>query len=455
MMMILSQSLLVVLAVLSATCHGLLQLSKSKSYGLCRGLPIPTMRTTSSYLLATKTSAASKSISTASIRASVKKEKKMQARSARFDKVFRALKIYKALNTNLDIPTKYGTPSDIDNNDWPSDLHAFPLGSAVRSIKYKGDLAEYKDQLESIGFQMNQSDHKFELFIQALTLYQELNDGATSVPRNFIVPSTAPWPVACHGMKLGVKVSSTRNGRSNSSPECITRLDAIGFIWDPYTNAADIFLDAVQAFKETNGHLLIPKQYVVPRNSEIFPRKTWGLKLGMKYHDVIYRGDFGPMVREKFEEIGLRTAKKGFDTRHWDYIYSALQLYKEVHGNVRVKPSFKVPSEAPWPESIWGLKLGYRLRNIRYRGDFITERPECQRLLEEELGFNCGKVRDSSWSSDKKTRTARSPSTPRRRGRTAEIDVLAMVPLASELEMMKAKEAMVSREVNDDYDDLL
>ena len=55
-------------------------------------------------------------------------------------------------------------------------------------------------------------------------------------------------------------------------------------------------------------------------------------------------------------------------------------------------PKFRVPFEAPWPQSIWGLKLGYRLRNIRYRGDFINERPECQKLL-EELGFNCGKLR--------------------------------------------------------------
>ena len=42
---------------------------------------------------------------------------------------------------------------------------------------------------------------------------------------------------------------------------------------------------------------------------------------------MMYRGDYGAEMRQKFEEVGLRTAKKGvFDTRHWEYIYSALEV---------------------------------------------------------------------------------------------------------------------------------
>lgn len=51
-----------------------------------------------------------------------------------------------------------------------------------------------------------------------------------------------------------------------------------------------------------------------------------------------------------------------------------------------------VPQEAPWPESIWGLKLGYRTHNIRYRGDFVNDNPEYRELL-EDLGFRCDKLR--------------------------------------------------------------
>lgn len=51
-----------------------------------------------------------------------------------------------------------------------------------------------------------------------------------------------------------------------------------------------------------------------------------------------------------------------------------------------------VPESKLWPESIWGLKLGYRLHNIRYRGDFVNDKPE-YRILLEDLGFRCDKLR--------------------------------------------------------------
>jgi hypothetical protein len=54
-----------------------------------------------------------------------------------------------------------------------------------------------------------------------------------------------------------------------------------------------------------------------------------------------------------------------------------------------------VPMNEPWPESIWGLKLGYRIHNIRYRGDFVNDRPEYRTLL-EDLGFRCDKLRARS-----------------------------------------------------------
>ena len=47
---------------------------------------------------------------------------------------------------------------------------------------------------------------------------------------------------------------------------------------------------------------------------------------------------------------------------------------------------WKVPRSEEWPESLWNLKLGYRVHNIRYRGDFVKVYPEYNRLL-DELGF--------------------------------------------------------------------
>ena len=66
-----------------------------------------------------------------------------------------------------------------------------------------------------------------------------------------------------------------------------------------------------------------------------------------------------------------------------------------LHDVLQVPASFMVPSNEPWPKSIWGLKLGYRIHNIRYRGDFVNDRPE-YRVLLEDLGFRCDKLRKTS-----------------------------------------------------------
>ena len=149
-------------------------------------------------------------------------------RTDRFNQIWKALTIYKQLNNDVDVPSKFVVP---ESDDWPSDLKDFPLGKYLFRIKYRGDFPEYNEKFASIGFQINKQDYKFELFMKALSTYKDLHEGKTTVPRFFVVPDTAPWPEECYGMKLGVKVSSTRTGRSHFSPECIQRLNALGFVW--------------------------------------------------------------------------------------------------------------------------------------------------------------------------------------------------------------------------------
>ena len=47
---------------------------------------------------------------------------------------------------------------------------------------------------------------------------------------------------------------------------------------------------------------------------------------------------------------------------------------------------FVVPSEAPWPEEAWGMKLGYRVNNIRGSGHHVKDHPERHAEL-NALGF--------------------------------------------------------------------
>jgi hypothetical protein len=72
--------------------------------------------------------------------------------------------------------------------------------------------------------------------------------------------------------------------------------------------------------------------------------------------------------------------------RRGERVRSALLEYQEVLGDLEVPGRFVVPSEAPWPEEAWGLKLGRRVYDIRSRGDFVKDHPERRAEL-GALGF--------------------------------------------------------------------
>jgi len=72
--------------------------------------------------------------------------------------------------------------------------------------------------------------------------------------------------------------------------------------------------------------------------------------------------------------------------RRWEEVRAALLVYQEVHGDLEVPRRFVVPSEAPWPEEAWGMKLGFRVNHIRHREDYVKGFPE-RRVELDALGF--------------------------------------------------------------------
>jgi hypothetical protein len=136
-------------------------------------------------------------------------------------------------------------------------------------------------------------------------------------------------------MKLGSRISTTRQGTSHSSPEYVQKLNEIGFVWDPMGDSADNLILALEAYRKKYKNLNVPKTFIVPSDTPDFPQDTWGMKLGLKTGNLIYRGDY-ERHRSRFEELGIVIEKKDFDTRHWDYIYEALKVYKNTYGHLKV-----------------------------------------------------------------------------------------------------------------------
>jgi hypothetical protein len=122
------------------------------------------------------------------------------------------------------------------------------------------------------------------------------------------------------------------------------------------------------------------------------------LKLGYKIANIRYRGNYAT-YSDSFKRLGLDISKAGTDSRHWSYVYSALKIFYGLYGHVNVPCTFEVPTSNIWPENLHGLKLGVRVRNIRYRGDFVKDAPE-NRILLNELKF--------VWKKNKKKAQAQS-----------------------------------------------
>jgi hypothetical protein len=95
-----------------------------------------------------------------------------------FDKVLTALKLYRDINGNFNIPPGYKVPP---HNSWPSTFHGLRLAAWHRKIIYQGVFSNYREELESIGLVLRKNVEKFEQFLKALLIYKELNDGNLKV----------------------------------------------------------------------------------------------------------------------------------------------------------------------------------------------------------------------------------------------------------------------------------
>ena len=72
--------------------------------------------------------------------------------------------------------------------------------------------------------------------------------------------------------------------------------------------------------------------------------------------------------------------------RRWEEARAALLAYQQLQGDLEVPIAFVVPSEAPWPEETWGLRLGNRVHDIRGSETYVKGHPERRAEL-DALGF--------------------------------------------------------------------
>jgi hypothetical protein len=226
-----------------------------------------------------------------------------------FDLTVWAIRQYKSLYNSLDIQRNFIVPKD---TDWPKILWEFELGSFSYKIRTNGvpaDKIEKLQELEQIGFELKSDDSKvavrpkrstskseeaiFLKLIEALKLYYSLYGVNSSIPKDFVIPTTSDWPLVLHGFTLGDLIADLTNDFRfiSGSEENLRRLYNVGFSWATYvpeysniSNCSfDLVIEGILYYKKVYSSTSIPDDFIIDSS---WPEKFWKLELGREINKI-------------------------------------------------------------------------------------------------------------------------------------------------------------------------
>jgi hypothetical protein len=204
------------------------------------------------------------------------------------------------------------------------------------------------------------------------------------------VPSRGAKPGSENAVKLGYSVIHIRSSGDyvTHHPERRAELDVLGFVWDEFERRWEEVRAALLAHKEVHGNLEVHWKFVVPSEAP-WPEEAWGMKLGHRVNNIRASEQYVKDHPERLAELDALGFVWDDRERRWEEVRAALLAYKEVHGDLQVPYAFVVPSEAPWPQEAWGMKLGGRLSGIRSKEIYVKDHPERRAEL-DAMGFRWG-----------------------------------------------------------------
>ena len=148
---------------------------------------------------------------------------------------------------------------------------------------------------------------------------------------------------------------------------------------------APSLLAGLDAYGEQFGHVRVPKKFVVP-DADDWPVEAHGLELGLQVSGLRKQKKRGTLSQDDVAQLEALRFVWDVPEWRWQCVLQSLLAYQEVHGDLEVPTAFVVPSEAPWPEEAWGMKLGRRVDTIRSREIYVKDHPERRAEL-DALGF--------------------------------------------------------------------
>jgi hypothetical protein len=255
----------------------------------------------------------------------------------------------------------------------------------------------------------------FDDIIESLAIFKKVY-GDLEVGIKFEVPARDQWPHHLHGLKLGKRLDKILSNQLffEYHAEKVMRLKEIGFEPTVKTLVDDYrqILIGLQCYKEVYGDLRVPTSFVIPTDEEdpTWSRHCRGLKLGTKVANIRSTGRFVkdmPQRKAELDELGFEwrirdnTYKQQVVEAHFEDVYEALKMYKDMHDSVEVPKGFVIPDGKEWKKGMAGMKLGEEMHAITQEQKFVFGR-ETRRQALEEMGVKINpNPEKSSHSSEK------------------------------------------------------
>jgi hypothetical protein len=334
-----------------------------------------------------------------------------------YESTVEALRVYYAIHGDLAMPRRFRVP---DGCGYPNEWVGVDLAATVYNMKWwKKHISEAKtervSELNRIGFVWERLQPEWNLVLEALVTYHSLH-GDVLVTNKFVVPhGYRQWPRATWNIPLGNCVYRIR-ARNDfllgvHAASRRNQLDSLGFVWDVHEHRFLKFFAVLRHYAKLNKagafcpterpkQLRVPSSFTVPENDGRWPSELHNYPLGSKCTAIRQKQLYvknKPKRQRMLEEIGF--CWNGNADLSWLKVVHAAAIYSKLHHRkLDVPYKFVVPEppaemanvsdEWPWPEQLWGLPLGQRLKDIRLTGAYLKGNDqEARRRQLEAMGF--------------------------------------------------------------------
>jgi hypothetical protein len=264
--------------------------------------------------------------------------------------------------------------------------------------------------LGDIGFIWSVRAYKADQLLAAVEAYKDIKGAPSSIFFSFVCPSEAPWPKQLWGYPLGKVLGNVRH--HDTYPELRNKLRKLGVDYDYRIDirGGELLVVALRRYKELYGDFHVSKHFVIPGTPPNNSTSNRSIQDDVRAGDDADAG-VAPTASVVDDEI-LQTETSRLSSSD-DDDHKVLDISRDDNstdddrcesplrtetktgskekkgkkgGRGTTTESAAAEAEAvtaeeasSWPEAVRGMKLGEKVRNVRYHQSY----PEILPVLQE------------------------------------------------------------------------